>query len=323
MTNLTIKGNIKEDMVKSALLDIYLKWKIPDSIEEILVIDEAKHFGTISRRIPAEFRKEFRDSYFEDPTSISITAGEFDLIIISITKKNEQYLKRNSLALQGIIAHELMHIEQRRRGLDTEIRKNGIEAFHEFKPKLKKLYKLYKKSDIDLIFAEIGRQANFTLKDVYANKELIEVGLGDAMLEDYTQYYLNQKTLKQANLNFNKYYSSEVCAITSKKKCNEVFKASFERSVGATVMFELGLLPIIIPFGMLWLKNGNRKIKRLLNFIGDNYEIYIPKIANEFDNLIKHSFKNLKNNKTYQKRYFKNAFNIAYKNLLKSPPNNK
>ena len=128
MTNLTIKGNIKEDMVKSALLDIYLKWKIPDSIEEILVIDEAKHFGTISRRIPHDLRAEFRETYFEDPTSMSITAGDFDLIVISITNKNEQYLKRNPLALQGIIAHELMHIEQRRRGLDIEIRKNGTEA---------------------------------------------------------------------------------------------------------------------------------------------------------------------------------------------------
>ena len=309
-------------MVKSAILDIYLNWKIPDSIEEILVIDDAKHFGTISRRIPHDLRAEFRETYFEDPTSMSITAGDFDLIVISITNKNEQYLKRNPLALQGIIAHELMHIEQRRRGLDIEIRKNGTEAFNEFKPKLKKLYKKYPKKDVDLIFAEIGRQANFTLKDLYANEELINVGLGEAMLEDYTQYYLNQKTMKQANLNFNKYYNSESCSGISKKKCKEIFQASFQRSVGAAVIFELGLLPVIIPFGKVWLKNGNRKIKRLLNFIGDNYGIHIPDIAKSFDPLIKYSFNNLKTNKFYQKRFFKTAFNIAYSNLVASPINN-
>ena len=322
MTNLTIRGDINENMVKSAILDIYLKWKIPDSIEEILVIDDSKHFRTISRRIPRDLRAEFRETYFEDPTSVSITAGDFDLIVISITNKNEQYLKKNSLALQGIIAHELMHIEQRRRGLDLEIRKSGIEAFNKFKPKLKKLYKKYPKKDIDLIFSEIGRQANFTLKDVYANDELIKVGLGEAMLEDYTNYYINQKTLKQANLNFNKYYNSKYCSGTSKKKCKEIYKTSFQESVGSAVIFELGLLPIIIPFGKVWLNNGNRKIKRLLNFIGDHYEIYIPDIANNFDPLIKHSFNNLKNTRSYQERFFKTAFNVAYSHLNNSPINN-
>jgi len=70
------------------------------------------------------------------------------------------------------------------------------------------------------------------------------------------------------------------------------------------------------------LKNGNRKIKRLLNFIGDNYEIHIPDIAKSFDPLIKYSFNNLKTNKFYQKRFFKTAFNIAYSNLVASPINN-
>jgi len=52
MINLTIRGNIRPEFVKAALLDIYLKWKIPRNIEEILVIDDPKYFKEIEKRIP-------------------------------------------------------------------------------------------------------------------------------------------------------------------------------------------------------------------------------------------------------------------------------
>ena len=40
MLNLTIRGNIRPEFVKAALFDIYLKWRIPGNIEELLVIDD-------------------------------------------------------------------------------------------------------------------------------------------------------------------------------------------------------------------------------------------------------------------------------------------
>ena len=65
---------------------------------------------------------------------MSITSGKFDLIIISISSKTENYLKTNSEALQGVISHELMHIVQRRKGLDRKVRADAIRAYKEFRP---------------------------------------------------------------------------------------------------------------------------------------------------------------------------------------------
>ena len=52
MLNLTIRGNIRPEFVKAALFDIYLKWRIPGNIEEMLVIDNPIYFKEIEKRIP-------------------------------------------------------------------------------------------------------------------------------------------------------------------------------------------------------------------------------------------------------------------------------
>ena len=62
---------------------------MPKNLEYIFVIDNPKHFSTIEPRIPREARKDFRKAYAEDPTSMALTYGTFDLVIISISlKKN-------------------------------------------------------------------------------------------------------------------------------------------------------------------------------------------------------------------------------------------
>ena len=75
-------------------MDIYLKWKIPDNIEEILIIDDKKTLFYHIKEFSKIYEKEFKETYMNDPTSLSITAGDFDLIILSITQPNEQYLKK-------------------------------------------------------------------------------------------------------------------------------------------------------------------------------------------------------------------------------------
>ena len=223
MTNLTIKGNFNEHYIKATILDIYLKWKIPDNIEEILIIDDKKHFSTISKRIPQKFRKEFKETYMNDPTSLSITAGDFDLIIISITQPNEQYLKKNKKALEGLIAHELMHVELRRMGFDYDVEKLADNALKNF---IKSNFKRGEKKEYYNIFNEIKNQCTYVIKDIITNLNLIDVGMGDEMFEDYYNYYINQKTLKTANLNINSVKNSNICSNLSKKKCNEIYKNS-------------------------------------------------------------------------------------------------
>ena len=312
MTNLTIKGNFNEHYIKATILDIYLKWKIPDNIEEILIIDEKKHFSTISKRIPQKFRKEFKETYMNDPTSLSITAGDFDLIIISITQPNEQYLKKNKKALEGLIAHELMHVELRRMGFDYDVEKIADNALKNF---VKSNFKRGEKKEYYNIFNEIKNQCTYVIKDIITNLNLIDVGMGDEMFEDYYNYYINQKTLKTANLNINSVKNSNICSNLSKKKCNEIYKKQLGIDVGTSILFELSLLPVIIPYGKEWINKGTRKYKKLINFIGDNYEILVRDIAEDMDKLIKMSF-NSKFDKKYFQHFYDDIFKIAYKRIV-------
>jgi len=312
MTNLTIKGNFNEHYIKATILDIYLKWKIPDNIEEILIIDDKKHFSTISKRIPQKFRKEFKETYMNDPTSLSITAGDFDLIIISITQPNEQYLKKNKKALEGLIAHELMHVELRRMGFDYDVEKLADNALKNF---IKSNFKRGEKKEYYNIFNEIKNQCTYVIKDIITNLNLIDVGMGDEMFEDYYNYYINQKTLKTANLNINSVKNSNICSNLSKKKCNEIYKKQLGIDVGTSILFELSLLPVIIPYGKEWINKGTRKYKKLINFIGDNYEILVRDIAEDMDKLIKMSF-NSKFDKKYFQHFYDYMFKIAYKRIV-------
>lgn len=312
MTNLTIKGNFNEHYIKATILDIYLKWKIPDNIEEILIIDDKKHFSTISKRIPQKFRKEFKETYMNDPTSLSITAGDFDLIIISITQANEQYLKKNKKALEGLIAHELMHVELRRMGFDYDVEKLADNALKNF---IKSNFKRGEKKEYYNIFNEIKNQCTYVIKDIITNLNLIDVGMGDEMFEDYYNYYINQKTLKTANLNINSVKNSNICSNLSKKKCNEIYKKQLGIDVGTSILFELSLLPVIIPYGKEWINKGTRKYKKLINFIGDNYEILVRDIAEDMDKLIKMSF-NSKFDKKYFQHFYDYIFKIAYKRIV-------
>ena len=312
MTNLTIKGNFNEHYIKATILDIYLKWKIPDNIEEILIIDDKKHFSTISKRIPQKFRKEFKETYMNDPTSLSITAGDFDLIIISITQPNEQYLKKNKKALEGLIAHELMHVELRRMGFDYDVEKLADNALKNF---IKSNFRRGEKKEYYNIFNEIKNQCTYVIKDIITNLNLIDVGMGDEMFEDYYNYYINQKTLKTANLNINSVKNSNICSNLSKKKCNEIYKKQLGIDVGTSILFELSLLPVIIPYGKEWINKGTRKYKKLINFIGDNYEILVRDIAEDMDKLIKMSF-NSKFDKKYFQHFYDDIFKIAYKRIV-------
>ena len=312
MTNLTIKGNFNEHYIKATILDIYLKWKIPDNIEEILIIDDKKHFSTISKRIPQKFRKEFKETYMNDPTSLSITAGDFDLIIISITQPNEQYLKKNKKALEGLIAHELMHVELRRMGFDYDVEKLADNALKNF---IKSNFRRGEKKEYYNIFNEIKNQCTYVIKDIITNLNLIDVGMGDEMFEDYYNYYINQKTLKTANLNINSVKNSNICSNLSKKKCNEIYKKQLGIDVGTSILFELSLLPVIIPYGKEWINKGTRKYKKLINFIGDNYEILVRDIAEDMDKLIKMSF-NSKFDKKYFQHFYDYIFKIAYKRIV-------
>lgn len=297
MTHLTIKGHFDVNYVEAALLEVLLLWKIPKNIEEILVIDDPKYYRSIESHIPKEIRKDFREAYKEDPTSMSMTWKNFDLVIISISKKNEAYLKKNKKALTGLFAHELMHIHLRRKGLDTQIRKDAIAAFKRFSPKLTKL-KRYPAKDLVTLYSEVGRAANFVLKDIYANSKLVDLGLGEYILEDYRNLYSTKKTCPVNIFSYN-----------LKNKDENTLKHLLP-----ALIFELELLPAIVPFiGMYHNKRTKRReIKNFLNHLSKCYEINAIDIAKAYDDIIQFSAKEVKNTRKFRQKFYSMLFNKIY-----------
>jgi hypothetical protein len=244
------------------------------------------------------------DLYFDDPTSMSITAGKFDLIIISISSTTEKYLRTNSKALQGVMSHELMHVVQRRRGLDRKVRADAIRAYKEFIPKVKKLYVNMDRAHVDQIFAEVGRQANFVLKDLYANDEIIKLGLGDGILADYSNYYeIKGKVL-----------SSVGYVKTGHKK----IRKKIGKDIYDSVNYILGLMPVIVPFERWYLKDKNRETKAMVNYISANYENQMKHLSKEMAPVIKYSINNLRDTSTFRKNYFKKIFQVTEKLIRES-----
>lgn len=288
---LTIKGNFDKNYIESAILELYLKQGIPTNVEHILVIDHPKYYKVIEPKIPEKARKDFRNSYIDDPTSMAISYGTFDLIIISISLKEERYLKNNKKAFVGLLAHELMHIKQRRRGLDRAIRADAIRSFKKFSPRLSKI-KL-KRSVINEFFAAIGESANFTLKDIYDNFELIDSGFGEFILEDYWNLYTaNKKLLKPV------FYSTR----DSNYKLVEHVKEAID--------FELNLISAIAPFVKM-ARAGHKKATKLVNYIAKYYEVNIAEVANSYDDVIQYSIDKFAWTGAFRRKFFTIVFKRA------------
>ena len=223
---------------------------------------------------------------------MSLTYKRFDLVIINVSKE-EHYLKTDKKALIGLVAHELMHISQRRRNLDVQVRKDAIATFKKFSPKLAKLK--YPRKKINNLFAEVGRAANLTLKDVYANFELIDIGMGDYILEDFYSLYMTKKACPTP-----KFYTD--LKETAKKDLDAIRDA---------IVFEIDLLSVIISFIKMG-RYGSRKAKQLLDYLGDCYEINIPEIANGFDDVIQYTAGKLAWTSQFRQKYFRMIFNRVY-----------
>ena len=292
MAQLIVKGTFDKNYIESALLELELKWGIPKNVEYILVMDHPKYFKVIEPKLPKTAKKEFRAAYHSDPTSMSLTYGTFDLIVISISLKEEQYLKTNKKALIGLLAHELMHIKQRRRGLDRAIRADAIRAFGKFEPKLHKL-KIPQKN-IAEFYAAIGESANFTLKDIYDNFELIDKGMGDYILEDYWNLY-------HASNRFSKpvFYSRK----------DTPYK--LVKNVKDAIDFELNLISAIAPFVKM-ARAGNRKAERLVKFIGSDYEVNISEVENAYDDVIQYSIDKFAWSGPFRRKFFTIVFKRAF-----------
>jgi len=295
MTHLTILGKVDKEYVKGALLDLYLNWNVPKHVEEILIVDNINQYKVIEKRVPKKARAVFMETFKEDPTSMSLTYNHFDLIIISITQPGDQYLKHNRRALTGLLAHELMHVIQRRRNLDKKIQDDAMFIFDKFTPKLSKLN--LQIEDVSRIFTEISKSANFTIKDLYDTFELFDTGMAAFTLEDYYNLY---------------------------KTCSKpvFYHTLHDRNlvnIVKAICYEINLLSAIIPYTALARRGRgevNKKARELIKHIDECYTVNISALHKEFKPLINYCLNNFSWKASFRRKYFQMIFEISLKLMM-------
>ncbi len=287
-----IEGEFNEDFVRSALLEIYLKDEMPGSVEYIVFLDNASNFEKIIKYIPVEARKKIKSVYSSDPTSLSITYKHFDIIIISVTSKEEQYLKTNRKALSGLLMHELMHLKQRRHGLDTKIERDGKKEIRKIASKVITLD--YPKKEVEDAFFEVFEACSYMLKEIYDNLEIVRKGEGSFILEDYSNLYKKKTT---------PFFFDSIGKIKAKKDI-ETLKKAF--------IYETNLMSVVIPFTLL-AKKGSIPAKKFIQHIRNYYESSIFEIAGNFTEIIEYAINHFSWAPSYRRKIFNLVFEEFYK----------
>ncbi|MDY6762049.1 MAG: hypothetical protein SVY41_03295 [Candidatus Nanohaloarchaea archaeon] len=199
--------------------------------------------------IPVEDREDFLETCRNADTSVSFSSAGQEFIII---KTDKEFLYDDPVALQGLLAHELMHTVQR----DDELGAAVEEAAKRHEEEMIETLRDAGLSDqeINRFIHTVFQTAIFTLKDLFTNRTLLEQGFVDE-LESYYHHMLGIDTFCPAP----DFYGEE---------------ASVEEIQDA-ITFELGLLPAWLPFQALDRERSNRIRDR----IEECYEAEIPRVA--------------------------------------------
>jgi len=252
---LTIQADVDPDFVKAAFDKTMRLIYVPPKIS-FYVIDHPNFCPIFVEDLPKEAKTEYKNLCQEEATSMSITWGRHDHILIHITPE-EEYLKTNEKALIGTILHEVIHTKLGHM-LDKKIYKDMHSSFNKFKKQLREIK--YTDKQINDLFSAVSETAAYVLLDLYGNSDLIRRRLINYLVEDYSNLYKCKKRCIKPKL-------------PSKHKKLDYAKGAFN--------YELSLLSVIIPF----MRSSSPKAKKLVKHLEKNFESNVPEIAKKLKDL--------------------------------------
>ena len=278
MVHIEIKAKVNRKFVENAVNKAIKLVKPPRNLK-VFVIDNVNQCPFVVSDLEGFARKGYEKFCRAEKTSMSVSAGRHQHLIVFITKE-EGYLRKNNKALIGTLIHELMHTQQRKRHIDELIYNDLEAALEKWLPKFRKL----KIKGLDQAIRDILDESGYALKDIYDNYELTKAGLGDYLLEDYANLYKGFKKCP-VPLEFEKLHAKV------KRNIN---------ALSSVMRFQISLLAVVIPF-LMWHK---RKAQLLAAQIEGCYRISITKVTYEFDDLINYVAKNYAWKNSFRRKYF-------------------
>ena len=180
------------------------------------------------------------------PFSLSEEKDDYVFIFIS---GDSSYLKWNRSAFSGLLAHEIMHVIQRRAGIEDEIKK-GLKRIAGIVERISEEIQVSRES-----LQEVLKIAILSLKDIFAERRIISL----SFLDDYLEHLYNVVGVKK------------FCPMPE-------FGDGDIENLLEKIKFELQMMSIWLPLTNL----EHTKAKEILKHVEDCYEVNLRDIAKRF-----------------------------------------
>jgi len=276
-----ILGNLDKQSIDSVIDKTNKLIKIPSNLY-LYFLENIDLCYSI--KLPRNIQKKFKLSC-SHKNSFSFKFKNRKLIVIYVDKQ----IMQNQDALIGLLLHEISHIDQ----MDKKVYKqiyDGYNSSYTYNLKLFNSLK-YNKDEIKKLFYDISLISILTLKDIYANKSLIDQKLTKYLLAHY-------------KVEFNK----KICPKPIFYKNLKIVKNDLN-IVKTIFEFELSLLSVILPL------YETKSAEKIVNIIESCYEVNIQTISEKCHCLITLYFADFKK-KNFNEKFINLIFLKVY-NLLK------
>ncbi|MBS3171896.1 hypothetical protein J4449_04790 [Candidatus Woesearchaeota archaeon] len=198
----------------------------------------------------------------------------------------DKVLAKKEDSLIGLLLHEISHINQINKGVYKKVLEdfeNIMGRNHQLFMKLK-----YEKRDLEWLFNDISTISILTLKDIYANNELVKNKL--------TKYLITYYKLE---------FDRKICP-------RPVFYGDLKKSaqydldlIRLVFEFELSLISVILPL------YKTKRAHELVRYLSKCYESNINKVSKKCHELIILYFRDFKK-KNFNKEFFNAVFRKVY-----------
>ena len=276
--NIKVIGHLDKNYIENTLNKTKRLIKIPRNLH-IYFLENINLCYSI--KLPRNIQKRLKIVCLHK-ISFSFKYKNRGVIIIYMDK----VLAKKEDSLIGLLLHEISHINQINKGVYKKVLEdfeNIMGRNHQLFMKLK-----YEKRDLEWLFNDISTISILTLKDIYANNELVKNKL--------TKYLITYYKLE---------FDRKICP-------RPVFYGDLKKSaqydldlIRLVFEFELSLISVILPL------YKTKRAHELVRYLSKCYESNINKVSKKCHELIILYFRDFKK-KNFNKEFFNAVFRKVY-----------
>ena len=277
--HLTLLGKFDQFYFLRTLKRIQHVLPVPRDVQ-LYILDDKSNCKTIIQRLPPSEKAAFKNICRVDKVSFSYQHNKQRLIVLTLTGTNK-YLLKDQQALIGLLIHEIIHLEQMRKGNYKLLQQSYRKVFSLYTQLLTNL----RQKPLLPVLDAIGQNALLLLKDLYTNGAVIKRGFSHELLHYYELEFSLKKTCPRPV--FYDKLKKEV------QKDPQVLVIVFA--------FEFALLSMILPFK----KYKERHAKELLKYLATCYNLNMRETLRKCGPFIDYYLAHYKKpNRDFQEKYF-------------------